>query len=128
MSSIIFKKRHYHNKNALWREIGFAVDEHDYDLITIISRHPLLVKRSQMIETIEHTVLHRFVEELQINSILQEYLSVDSEIKIDYLFKQLMLQKEKISESNVFWKLVGNTINNNEQFLSIVKKYSQNLT
>eukprot|EP01084_Bolivina_argentea_P095416 171557_1 len=29
------------NKNAFWREIGFTVDEHDYDLITMISSHPL---------------------------------------------------------------------------------------
>eukprot|EP01084_Bolivina_argentea_P257081 433034_1 len=34
-----------------------------------------------------------------------------------------MLQESKITESNIFWKQFGNTINNNEQFLSIVKKY-----
>eukprot|EP01084_Bolivina_argentea_P095415 171556_1 len=83
------------NKNAFWTEIGFIVDEHDYDLITIISNHPLLVKHSQY-ETIEHTILHRFVEELEMNNILQEYLSIDSAAKIDYLLKKLMLQKTRI--------------------------------
>eukprot|EP01084_Bolivina_argentea_P286147 490832_1 len=97
-----------------WKLIGFTVHEHDFELIKILSRHPLLVKHSQY-ETIEKTPLHRCVEELNMKHVLKEYLCIDSKSKIDYIYiyllKQLMLHKSKILESDIFWKHVGRIIN-----------------
>eukprot|EP01084_Bolivina_argentea_P008775 16416_1 len=106
------------NKYTFWKEIGLEIDTH---LLSKILKHSLL---SNYNLTIAKTILENLVEELKLNNVLQEYLSFDIDNRLDYFLKQLKLHKERIPESNVFWKHVGYTINNNELFLSIVKTYS----
>eukprot|EP01084_Bolivina_argentea_P118448 210164_1 len=86
----------------------------DQILVSKILKHPLL---SDYNTFTTKTILENLMEVCELNNVLQKYLSVGSEDKIVYLLKQLMLQKNKMTKRNVFWKQFGNIINDTDQFL-----------
>eukprot|EP01084_Bolivina_argentea_P095418 171560_1 len=123
LKQLMLQKTRIHDSNSFWKQVGQTINMSPKLMLTLL-KHPLLLEKTEYKKRHQNdykTILERLVEELEINSILQEYLSVDSEVRINYFVKQLMLQKKTIRERNVFWKQLGNTISNNEQFLSIVE-------
>eukprot|EP01084_Bolivina_argentea_P156014 271864_1 len=69
------------------------------------------------------TILENSVEVLNATNILNQYLSVDSERKIDYILKQLILHKKRIVDNNIFWKQIGHTVNMSHKLMAIVDKH-----
>eukprot|EP01084_Bolivina_argentea_P234808 395288_1 len=122
LKQLILHKKPIPDKNILWKQVGHIVNS-NHKFMSIIVKHPLLSDyEKHPTETKE--ILHKLVEKLKISNLLNKYLSIDSNGKIDYILKQLILREERITDIDIFWKQVGNIVNTDHKLVSIITKHA----
>eukprot|EP01084_Bolivina_argentea_P234806 395286_1 len=118
LKQLILHKKPIPDKNIFWKQVGHTVNT-NHKLMSIIVKHRLLSDYEKH-PTDTKEMLHKLVEKLKLNNLLNKYLSIDSNGKIDYILKQLTLRSERITDHCTFWKQIGNIINNDHKLMSII--------
>eukprot|EP01083_Nonionella_stella_P219600 786472_1 len=65
-------------------------------------------------------ILERLVEELQLNSVLTQYLHTDKEQHLDLVVQHLHVRTNPITTANIFWKQLGDAIRNDPELVLLV--------
>eukprot|EP01084_Bolivina_argentea_P044212 81390_1 len=116
MMELQMRKERITNKNTFWHQIGFEIKNDNNKLISVISRHSLLLQHStyeQDDKQVKSTILYRLLNELELREVLNQYMKIQGAAKlIDYFMMELQMRKERITNKNTFWHQIGFEIKN----------------
>eukprot|EP01084_Bolivina_argentea_P311279 538797_1 len=115
------------NKGEFWNQLGFEIKNQHSSVISSIARNQLLIERSSYQQDGKqiNSTIFRLVNELGLDEVLTQYVSINDGKPVDYLLSKLKMCRQKINNKDEFWNQLGFEIKNeHKEIILVIAKHS----